>query len=74
MGFSQAQLDAFWARYVGMAQVDVISVCAAEPQFQAMLNYVIVNRLYGFNPTNNDPKAPLGAFGNSPIISGPTKS
>ena len=47
MNYTQ-QLDAFWARYVVMNAVDVISVCAAEPEFDAMLKFVMKNRLYGF--------------------------
>jgi hypothetical protein len=51
--FTQAQLDAFWARYVTMRQGQVIAItnshsAAYEPDFDAMLGYVFVNRLYGF--------------------------
>jgi hypothetical protein len=53
MAYTQAQLDAFWARYVVMEKIDVVqltnpSSAAYEPDFAGMLSYVRQNRLYGF--------------------------
>jgi hypothetical protein len=58
MSFTTAQLDAFWARYVTMRQGDVITVSRDEPQFAAMLCYVMQNRLYGFSDYTGSPAFP----------------
>jgi hypothetical protein len=49
MAWTTAQLDAFWQRYVTMKWIDVIQVGIQEPEFKAMVDYVRLNRLYGFS-------------------------
>jgi hypothetical protein len=71
--FTQAELEAFWARYVSMKQTDVVYVCAAEPVFAAMLDYVWLNKLFGFDPSYNT-NPPTAAYGNIPKVSGPIQS
>lgn len=65
MPFTQAQLDAFWARYVVMKGADVIQVANAnspayEPVFAQMLIYVRTNGLYGFADANFEGPSLLG--------------
>jgi hypothetical protein len=48
VAYTQAQLDAFWTRYVTMKPVDVLTVSNAEPDFAGMLSYVQRNSLFGF--------------------------
>ena len=54
MSFSQAQLDAFWQQYVGMncEQVRIATTPGTDgylgANWEAMLDYVLANRLYGF--------------------------
>ena len=54
MSFTQAQLDQFWAQYVGMNAEHVrIATTPGQDGFlgsnwSAMLDFVFTNRLYGF--------------------------
>ena len=74
--YSQAQLDAFWSRYVSMREADVISLCnsqsaAFEPVFALMLEFVRTNNLYGFA----NPRTPWdGTSSSGPGWGGPTRS
>ena len=77
--FSQASLDAFWSRYVGLSQADVIYTCAQEPVFNQMLTYVKLNGLYGFAPppggaAGSNTGASSGYFANVPRFYPPVKS
>jgi hypothetical protein len=79
--FSQSDLDAFWGRYVGMQQLDVVSVsnpqsAAFESQFAAMLNFVRQNHLYGFADYADSAAANLKYAGTAGRVwwNGPTKS
>jgi len=74
--YTQAQLDAFWSRYVTMREVDVIQVtntqsAAFEPGFAAMLAFCFQNQLYGFA----NPRTPWDGTGSSGSgWGGPTRS
>ncbi len=76
--FTQAQLDAFWARYVVMKVRDVIALtnpssAAYEPEFAGMRDYVYTNRLYGFADYNK-PSAGSNMFpGEGVRWNGPTQ-
>jgi hypothetical protein len=73
--YTQQQLDAFWARYVGMKAADVVYTCAAEPEFNSMLRFCMANSLYGFQNYTNGYGAGSNTFpGKSWIQNGPTKS
>jgi hypothetical protein len=69
MAYTQAQVDAFWQRYVTMKQVDVISVSNAEPDFAGMLSFCYMNRLYGFADYGGSCAFPNN--GNNKYVGGP---
>ena len=56
--FTQSQLDTFWQQYVGMSAEQVLIATTPGtdgylgPTWSEMLNYVLVNRLYGFADYN----------------------
>ena len=72
--WTQAQLDAFWARYVVMNGRQASDVFNQEPQFMAQYVFCMQNRMYGF-AAYNYPIAGSNVFGSGGIVvSGPTKS
>jgi hypothetical protein len=70
--WTQAQMDAFWARYCSMKVQQARDTANSEPEFKAQVVYCALNKLYGFG--NGQPAAGSGIFPGYPgATSGPVQ-
>lgn len=75
--YTPDQLQNFWNYYVTLKAADVASLIDPQgplydPNFDAMLTFVYVNKLFGFADNSN--YSGKGFVGNSAIFNGPILS